>query len=432
MKKSILIGVLAALMLFAFVACDNNSGVTGAITYVEATTSVDYLVGEKPVASDFTFTGYTLDGNPVDIPANQFSYSGLALTKAGEQEIAFTWTAGPTAKATITAYDIESFTVDSSASTVQKTYYTVETTAPDADDTAFSTINPTGVVVTVTYDTDKTRVLDNDSSLVKFELGTVATDKFTAEAAWPTAAEDDDTDYVVGVTVDGVTKTYDVDFLANVVKSIYFDIPADYIVYYDEDQTAAEATDTLDGSKVLVKAEMANGQRGKILSNNLVFATSANALTGADAKTAVNQIALTNLPGVTLYAKYNGTDVVPNYDGASYITSRSISIQKDTRVGIMATVTNATLTIGTDYADGATTEVKSWTGVTVNYVMASDEDGTATGKALTLNADEDGYTITPNKFTAADGAIAGRPVTVTITAKSNGSWTDTVVATLAN
>ena len=61
MAKKVFIGVLAALMLFAFVACDGGTAASGTITMVEATTSKEYVAGfETPVASDFTFTGYTI------------------------------------------------------------------------------------------------------------------------------------------------------------------------------------------------------------------------------------------------------------------------------------------------------------------------------------------------------------------------------------
>ena len=38
MAKKVFIGVLAALMLFAFVACDGGTAASGTITMVEATT----------------------------------------------------------------------------------------------------------------------------------------------------------------------------------------------------------------------------------------------------------------------------------------------------------------------------------------------------------------------------------------------------------
>ena len=173
---------------------------------------------------------------------------------------------------------------------------------------------------------------------------------------------------------------------------------------------------------------MVNGQTGKVLSTDAVF--SASNATGAKFGT-LDAIDLSNLSSVTVYAKYNGTDVVESYDSNTVVSSRSIDIKKDYAVGIQATATALNLTMGTDYAKDADPEQTKLDELTVKYIMASDPEGTASGDTLTLNADEDGYTITgpkgETKFTTEAGYIANRTVTITV---KSGSWTDTVTATL--
>ena len=59
--------------------------------------------------------------------------------------------------------------------------------------------------------------------------------------------------------------------------------------------------------------------------------------------------------------------------------------------------------------------------------MASDGTGTAQGDAPELNAEKDGYTITPSVFSKEDYA-AGVPVEVTVT---SGTYSDTATANIA-
>ena len=77
MKKSILIGALAALMLFAFVACDN--GATGLVYRVEAVQNEVYVTGETPKAEGFSFTGYTTSGDVVSINPADVDIKGTAI-----------------------------------------------------------------------------------------------------------------------------------------------------------------------------------------------------------------------------------------------------------------------------------------------------------------------------------------------------------------
>ena len=67
--KKVFIGVLAALMLFAFVACDNSTPVNGMVYSLEATQNAVYVDGETPTAAGFSFTGYTNMGATMSVDA---------------------------------------------------------------------------------------------------------------------------------------------------------------------------------------------------------------------------------------------------------------------------------------------------------------------------------------------------------------------------
>lgn len=76
MKKSILIGAIAALMLFAFVACDNSGATVESkiITQIEVTSEVPSLFkGEDLSESDITVVATALDGSTFTVPASDLT-----------------------------------------------------------------------------------------------------------------------------------------------------------------------------------------------------------------------------------------------------------------------------------------------------------------------------------------------------------------------
>ncbi len=428
--KKILIAVLAAVTLFSFASCDNSNSNTGTgsqldIAYIEGAVknAKDYLVGDTPDPADFTFTGYDASGNVVmeDMSSTLFTADELTSSTA-EATFAYNGLVPvSTISVPVNVYDIDKFEVNADGADVVKTYYTVVATGDDSGTTdasydAYRVIDKTGLVVTVTYDGTKTRTLAADE--YDAVLGTVS-GAFTEDTTWGTAGAK-----VVQVSFGDESATYPVTLANNLVSSIAVDVTEDYIVYYDGQ--AAGASDKLSSDDVKLIATMANGQTGKVLSSDVTYSSSSTGKFGA-----LNAIDLSNLSSVTVYAKYSGTDVVESFNNNTVVSSRAISIVKDYAVGIEAAASSLQLELGTDYAKDADPEQTTLTGLTVKYVMASDGDEAASGDELTLNADEDGYTIAGangrTKFTTDDGYVAGRTVTITVT---SGSWTDTVTATL--
>ncbi len=71
MKKSILIGVLAALMLFAFTACDNTAttGFDQAVISITAEGAPEYFAGDEVSPSDYTVTATRFNGETFVVSA---------------------------------------------------------------------------------------------------------------------------------------------------------------------------------------------------------------------------------------------------------------------------------------------------------------------------------------------------------------------------
>ena len=151
MKKTFLIGVLAALMLFAFTACENSaptSPIYGKdILGVSPVTVPDYIEGETLDPADVTLKVLFDD----DTSAN-FTGTELNLTKATDMKLAagtnvFTATFnGKTFNVNIQAYKPELVTFNVSG--IKQDYISLEEGA---------TIDLDGITVTVTYNNGKTK-----------------------------------------------------------------------------------------------------------------------------------------------------------------------------------------------------------------------------------------------------------------------------------
>ena len=236
MAKKVFIGVLAALMLFAFVACDGGTAASGTITMVEATTSKEYVKDlDTPVASDFTFTGYTITGEPVNIPSNQFDIDEVGTPADNEAEVTFVWatTNIPVKPATVTVYDDAEF--DLAVGTAEVNYYipatgTFAAVPEKKDEIDFTAIKPEGLVITVSYDNNtKTReiTVDENTEGLVVMFGTVDD---TTGAFTPTNNTNDETrgdmpsttgTSNIGVYINGLyAGSYKVTLLKDVVKSV--------------------------------------------------------------------------------------------------------------------------------------------------------------------------------------------------------------------
>ena len=440
--RKLMIAMLALAVVFGFAACDNSTGNSGAsqldVAYIVGTekTATDYLVGETPKAEDFTFTGYDVAGNVVidNMSAELFTADALS---AGDEDAGFRYLGvlGSTIKVTapVTVYEIEKLTVDATADTVKKSYYTiseVDGVAVDAtsmaeggDYYAYTLVDKTGLVVTATYNGTAEKVIDADDYTAV--LGTVNEGTETGFAAidW-TSATLTGKDAVVRISMDGTTADdyYAVNYSANVVKTIYVDVADDYVLYYGINEDSLGASDKLSATDVVAKGVMVNGQEGVELSESLVGAGVVKySLTENGTYGAITSLDLTGETSVTVWAKLESAKgVVPNFNPQAAV-SATVPVEQDSYVGLEITVGTAGFELDTDYgADDATAP----TGFTVKYKMAS---GITATEELKLNA-SNGYTINPTEF-SSKVYIAGSPVTVTVSA---GGFSKTVESKIAN
>ena len=177
MKRTILIGVLAALMLFAFTACENNT-TTGVeqliVTKIEVTSEAPSLFsGEDFDDSALTVVATRLDGTTFDVPASDYEFTAVTAT-AKEAELTKVGTvkytgfsydgAEPTADVEAYVYTPDKVVVEGD---VASYYYTTANAATSAYDAKAYTVKLQALDTdntTVIYERELNYVADEDSS----------------------------------------------------------------------------------------------------------------------------------------------------------------------------------------------------------------------------------------------------------------------------
>lgn len=91
--KKVFIGVLAALMLFAFVACDSQTGYKLPTGMTATVSKTEYLVGEKIDPNTITATVEFIDGSTQNFSGSQLGVVAAAMTE-GEKTITLSYGAG--------------------------------------------------------------------------------------------------------------------------------------------------------------------------------------------------------------------------------------------------------------------------------------------------------------------------------------------------
>lgn len=164
MKKGILIGALAALMLFAFTACENkvpeiNYGNADVLAATIVSGDTEYLVGQEFDASRYTIELLLTNNKTVTVNGASnmiLDDAEKAMTTAGTKPVTVSYGAGEINKVYITVFNPSALTVD--ASGLVKTEYKYSEVSEGKNPTA----NKEGLVVTATYGSGKTAVLDAD------------------------------------------------------------------------------------------------------------------------------------------------------------------------------------------------------------------------------------------------------------------------------
>ena len=164
MKTGILIGALAALMLFAFTACENkvpeiNYGNDDVLAATIDSGDTEYLVGQEFDASRYTIELLLTNNKTVTVNGASnmiLDDAEKAMTTAGTKPVTVSYGAGEINKVYITVFNPSALTVD--ASGLVKTEYKYSEVSDGKNPTA----DKEGLVVTATYGSGKTAVLDAD------------------------------------------------------------------------------------------------------------------------------------------------------------------------------------------------------------------------------------------------------------------------------
>ena len=439
MKKSILIGVLAALMLFAFTACENNSSAIGLVDRITAVQNATYVTGEKADAADFTFTGYTTYGDEVALDSADVTLADTELT-AENNKVAVYYQGEEINTINVEAEEATELRIEGTATA--KFYGTLTSSWKDPEGKTVPTaternkaFDATGLTVYAVYDGgEKQLSLDE----VKFAI-----------ADWTVSgneAEEKEVTVTLGTTKT-VTGKVKVDVLPNLVTGVQLVATKDYVVYSDVanlDEVAYCADPSADkAAGIYMVATYEGGE-------NVVVATgSVNYVVGTvDGKDEIGDLAKFNTDvlgkiitegtenSVSITAVYAGTDGVVGLNKKA--AAVSVGIEKDSVKELSVVITAGTFKAGTNYeAEGASIA----SGVTVKTVMKSgDAENVTTVSEYVSTADiadtkeKTYYTISGADFTDSN---AGDRVSMTVTAyiDNNGkteSYSKTVQTVLAD
>ena len=194
MKKSILIGVLAALMLFAFTACENNA-TTGVeqlvVTKIEVTSEAPSLfAGEAYDEEGLTVVATRLDGTTFEVPESDYTFTKAAKVEAKDGELT---TVGSV------SYDGYTYGNKVKAANVEAYVYTIDKLVAEGSVATYYFIYDSAATVTSDYNasayTVTAQALDDDDNVIYSRaLNYVATE----DASW---TADTDSEYKATATV---------------------------------------------------------------------------------------------------------------------------------------------------------------------------------------------------------------------------------------
>ena len=165
MRKSILIGVLAALMLFAFTACENGAPTSPLygkeIQGVSPVSAPDYVAGEKIDPSAITLRVNFNDNTYAEFKGSELGMKLDTALVAGSNAATVT-VAGQEYVVNVNAYAVEGFNVD--FSTIKAETVIIDSTTEVSTD---------GATIDVVYNGGKTKeavkaIIDSDSVLSEF------------------------------------------------------------------------------------------------------------------------------------------------------------------------------------------------------------------------------------------------------------------------
>lgn len=343
MKKRVFIGFIAAMMLFAFTACDNSAG-NGQILNVSVSRDVEtvYLPGESVNLDDYTITLETTAGTKAgDASALGLSEDDL-IVEEGDTSIKASYLGTWGVVLPVTVGEVTKIEVNGDNAAV-KTYYTTA-------NTDYQKIDLTGVAIEATYEAD----------------GVEGKREISADNKYVEATLDDwvNADKAAIVTVkylnDSFKDTYKVSVETNLIQSVALKTTEDYVVYKapagaTTNQTVAYAApDSSDPTKlakgakgVYMEATYQNGEV-KILAatNNVTFRDTTSKYTITD----ISTLTLPTSGNLKVYAKYTGADGMVDLNP---LCETDVTVATDSVKDVDLGTTPTQLKIGTYLADQA-------------------------------------------------------------------------------
>ena len=393
--KKVFIGVLCALMLFGFVACDNNTP-SGMVYSIEATQTSVFVEGEQPTADGFTYSGYTNMGTTVTIDPSE-----ITLGPINGNSCAIIYKGVTLGEVEVDLEPVESISVDASGAV---TSYYARLAGYSYEEAA--DVDTTGLVVTAAYD-GGTKVVDVENLGKNLSVTSNVTD-------W-----EDDGDYTVTVKLGAGEDTYDITIVPNLVTSVNARATEDYTVYYDgKEATGADVPDYLTATEV--ESETAGYWMEKTYQGGEVVVVDVTDVDFAQTNGSFgNSFDTSRIPSeggsLTVTLKYTGTDGTTSLTGSSRNSSVSISWAKKEAVSVEVTEVPSELSHSSTFSSGTTGlfafEVTYNDGTTASASAAwwTGEGDTPDGNYIILQQREaiKDYTVGDRYTFSVTGRVAG-------------------------
>ena len=398
MKKSILIGALAALMLFAFVACDGGTASAADRTIVAISVTdgpTEYFGGETIDLDDYTVMATQVNGDTVPVEAKYLSLDEDKVTAPADNSAVepgviatvtyngpFMATYGLQADITASVYKLDSLNVE--AAETQATYYNGSSTKNLKDDyvvTAYA-IYDDEVVFERELEADEYSVSAADSFIVADAFAKAGKAVLTFSTSYNSSA----------TAIEDGSLTASVYVLNDYIESFEFVIGGDDATK----EPIIDSTTTLNASDyVTVTYSMASGKTGNAtetgatgvevkwnaevtagtttLEEGSTYTISVTAPLGAKGTESTQTKTVTLIPNYIASFKVTAatsTDVKGGYE----LTAEKVNISpvwKDTTVGAVSTVNDAVLKQNLRFVLSNGTEATSYT-VPDNYPASTE------------------------------------------------------------
>ena len=392
MKRTILIGVLAALMLFAFTACDNtaSTGYEQAVISITAEGTPEYFVGDEVALSDYTVTATRFNGETFTVPAADLALSSNAVVEGEAKKAAtITYTGFTYGGATVstdvlaTGYTLDAINV--AVKDGQKTYYKNSSTENLNDDytvTAYALDNDEVVYERELASDEFTIESAGFISDEKFTKTGEATLTFKVGAATPAAIEDGENTATL-IAMEDYLESFDFEVLAEGATT----------AYAIEGATIADAEDY-----IVVTYTMASGNVVKStdsnVSTNYPKATS-TAAWNAEVTANTSKFEEGKTYTITVTANTGATDEATK-------VSHDVTAEPNKIVSFKVTLTGAeAITAGTEISiDDATAVTATWADQAVGAVEGVTPAVLLENLVMTVNgAEVEAYTV-PNNYPA--------------------------------